>query len=494
MDYRDFLLGGRDIKTAPACGIYPGSIQQAQDGRLFFMIDEGESDALVCAGKGDGAELEGEQVSVGGEACVKAPLTHENAGVLRELFPFTRPVPPLRAARSMGVGDRLGIAADGHIRAFERFDAVPVFAQQSIRELTLTHRTFEEVLDCASFAVFRNGWKRGFGADGDHLKTPEEVDDALRCGYTMITLDCSEWIDNSVAGMSEAQVNASYTGDDGLEALYSGKTVEIGEEHIFFDESTFRRAALIYGRAIAFAARIYKEKIKPAPHEVDFEISIDETATPTEPLHHYFVAAELARRGVQVASMAPRFCGEFQKGVDYRGDLGEFEAQLRLHAAIAKKFGYKLSIHSGSDKFSVFALVGRYTQGRFHVKTAGTSWLEAMRLVAVKDPALYREIHRFALSAFEEAGRYYHVSADPAGIPPIDRLADSELPGLFAQDDARQLIHITYGPILNARAEDGAYRFRDRLYGLWRREREGYAELLKKHIGKHLEMLYSEIQ
>ena len=197
---------------------------------------------------------------------------------------------------------------------------------------------------------------------------------------------------------------------------------------------------------------------------MDFEISIDETITPTTPLQHFFVANELTRRGIRFATMAPRFCGEFQKGVDYIGNLGQFEREFAVHAAIARHFGYKISVHSGSDKFSVFPAVGKLTKGRFHLKTAGTSWLEAMKLVAMKDAGLYREIHTYALSVFEEARKYYHVTTQLNRIPDIKTLSDKELPQLFSHHDARQLIHITYGLILNAKNPDGSYRFRGRLY------------------------------
>ena len=383
-----------------------------------------------------------------------APLTHDNAVLLRKLFAFTAPKPVLSHARTFGLGDRLGIATPGHIRAFTAYDAMPVFAQQSIRELNLTNRTFADVLDCATFAVFREDFQRGYGADGDHLKTDEEIEYALENGYSMITLDCSEHIRNDVTRMTD-------------------------------DEKS---AALIYGAAIDFIERVYHKYIERK--SIDFEISIDETMTPTTPEQHYFVANELTRRGVRFETIAPRFCGEFQKGIDYIGDIEQFTRELDAHAAIARNFGYKLSLHSGSDKFSIFPMLGRGTKGVFHVKTAGTYWLEAMRVVAMTDPAMYREVHAFALSAFSEAKKYYHVTTDVAGIPALDSLADDQLPQLFEQSDARQLVHITYGLILNAKDAAGRYCFKDRLYSLWRVKAELYAKRLERHIGKHMQLLY----
>jgi hypothetical protein len=110
-------------------------------------------------------------------------------------------------------------------------------------------------------------------------------------------------------------------------------------------------------------------------------------------------------------------------------------------------------------------------------------------VVAKTDPKLYREIHAFALAHFEEAKKYYHVTTDLSKIPSLNSLSDEELPALFTQDDARQLIHITYGLILSAKNSDGTPLFRQRLYTLWRKESTAYEQALYRHIGKHLRLL-----
>jgi hypothetical protein len=179
--------------------------------------------------------------------------------------------------------------------------------------------------------------------------------------------------------------------------------------------------------------------------------------------------------------------------VDYIGDIAQFEREFGEHAAIARYFGYKLSIHSGSDKFSVFPIIGRLTRGVFHVKTAGTNWLEAMRVVAMKNAGFYRKVHKFALQVFDEAKKYYHVTTDLSKIPNVDALPDGELPLLFEQNDARQLIHITYGLILNEKNPDGSYVFKDEFFRIMDENRETYAERLEAHIGRHLETLLSEL-
>ena len=171
---------------------YENSINK-KGSSTVFMAKEAGVDFLIIQGKNPG--FKGVKLSGGN---IKAPLNHVNANALRKFLPFTAPSKVLGHERSFGLGDRLGIATPGHIRLFEKYDVSPVFAQQSIRELTLTNRSYEDVLDAASFAVFREGYKKAWGADGDHLKNVKDVKNALSLGFTMITLDCSEHINNEV--------------------------------------------------------------------------------------------------------------------------------------------------------------------------------------------------------------------------------------------------------------------------------------------------------
>ena len=180
----------------------------------------------------------------------------------------------------------------------------------------------------------------------------------------------------------------------------------------------------------------------------DFELSIDETATPTTPQAHVFMARESSRRGVAISSLAPRFVGEFQKGIDYIGDVGEFEASFAVHAALCRSLGHRISVHSGSDKFSVFPAIGRLSRGRFHVKTAGTSWLEALRVVAAADPALFRDLYAHARRTYDNARKLYHVTPDLSRLPDPAGLPAAAAAALLDDRDARQVLHITYGEML----------------------------------------------
>ena len=479
----DFSLCEKNLK------LYPDSVQSINDDWVFMATRDG-TDFLYASGE-TGKQFNGSVCFENSDlSWMEIPLTNINATVLRRLFPFTAPVRVLGKERSIGCGDRLGNATPGHIMATLPYDVYPVLAQQSKRELILTGRTYADVLDDVSFSVFKTGYTRGFGADGDHLKDPDDIKNVIELGFTMVTLDCSDHINKDADSMSEPEITAKCDLPGDIGSMYINKTFSLeGIEDISFAKAQLEKIYLKYGKAIDFACEVYNTLIKPVKDKVDFEISLDEIIDPTLPAEHFFVASELKRRGVEFETLAPRFCGEFQKGIDYIGDIKQFEIELYMHAAIAKHFGYKLSIHSGSDKFSVFGIIGRGTDGRYHVKTAGTSWLEAVRLIAIKDPGFYRKLHHHALKSFPEALKLYAVTTDLTKIPDVDSLTDDELRCLFDQNDSRQLIHITYGQLLTDKDDNGMFLFNDKLRWLWHEYSDALADLLKNHIGRHLETL-----
>ncbi|GAB1475581.1 D-tagaturonate epimerase UxaE [Bacillota bacterium] len=411
---------------------YPSSLTPISGGTLQMVSIRGEKQLLFKGGADAESGFHGRVLDGLGLLC---PADHENRLVLNRILPFTKPVAFGRDIPTFGTGDRLGLASPGHILAFTGCRARPVLAQQSKRELTLTGRNFRQVLDDVCFSVFREGYRRGFGADGDHLKTKEDIREALDEGYTMITLDCSEQMGSGMSGI------------------------------------------------VNYAEDVYYELILAQGRPIDFELSIDETGTVTTAADHLYVASELLKRKVHITSLAPRFVGEFQKGIDYIGDISEFHEHVKLHAEIAKSFGYKLSIHSGSDKFSVFPLIGRTTGGMLHVKTSGTNWLEAVRIIALMNPGLYRRMHNKALECFNDARKHYLVSAELKDVIPIDRLSDSELPVLLEEDATRQLMHITYGHIL------GDKNLKTEIFNCLELNERAYKEGLAEHIGNHLRSL-----
>jgi|BioPla2DNA2_1021312.scaffolds.fasta_scaffold08607_3 hypothetical protein len=458
---------------------------------ILALVQSGDTKHLIAKGSGPLVDkLEGE-VKDDLKIC---PANHANRLVLNAYLPYTKPTTNKDGRPSIGLGDRLGQATPGHIKALGDKNIFPYFAQQSIRELNLTGRTFDGVIDDAAYAVFQCGYTAGWGADGDHLKKEEEVKAALQCGATMITLDSSEMIDNTIAGLNEKELLVRYEQVDEktrsfYEDLYKERTFTFGKLNLTLDTVSLMKDILIYGKALDYIQKIWETFPAFKADESFLEVSVDETATPTDPKSHLFIALELKRRGVHLKTLAPRFAGEFQKGIDYIGDLKQFEQELIIHETIALAHDYRLSVHSGSDKFSIFPLLAKHIGRPFHVKTAGTNWLEAMHVVALTDPSLYRRMHAHALARFKAATAFYVVTTDLSKIKPLDKVSDERLGDYLKDNNARQLLHITYGYLLQDKDEQGAYLFRDEFFALLAKEEELYRDLLAKHIGKHFELL-----
>lgn len=451
-------------------------------GYKCFMVQTKNEDFLVIQGSGPFFEtLEGRQA---GDLKL-CPLSHDNRLVVNRNLPFTAPVAVLHHKATFGFGDRLGIANTAHIQAAEKTCVIPVLAQQSMRELKLTNRTYDDVLDAAAWSVLRTGWKHGYGADADHLKTKEDISDALARGYSMITLDCSDFLEKLPS--DAAEIETAYKNfDPDIRFQYEKRYLESGADTaalVKFDKDSLMRAVITYHKAVNFITEIYKELITTSERPLDYEVSIDETSKKTELTDHVFVAAELKHRGVKIDSLAPRFIGEFQKGIDYIGDLDAFTEDIRSHYAAASFFGYKISVHSGSDKFKVFRAIARETQGRFHIKTSGTSWLEAVKVIADCDPALYRRMHLCALGNFDQSRSFYAVDCDPARITSLSDVSDKDLAAYMEQDDGRQLLHIAYGVISNEKS------IRGELFEALKKFSGKYNEAVFSHMKRHLSLL-----
>jgi hypothetical protein len=441
------------------------------------------------------AGLEGDTVA----ACVlTGPLSPRNAGVLRAQVPWLAPV-PLGLRTSAGMGDRLGLATPGHVRAIRTSGGTiaPIFAQQSIREMTRTGRTPEQVLADATFGAFREGWRGPVGADADHLKTAEDIDALAAAGFSLFTIDPGAYVDGQVEHTQPATLLESFRAlpwaalEDSEQALrerYAGRTFDVEPYRVAFDEATIVKAAVKYGRAIAHVTTLFRHLLSAAgARDVELEVSVDETDAPTSHAEHVYIATELRRLGVRWVSLAPRFIGRFEKGVDYLGDVRAFDADCAVHAAIARVLGpYKLSLHSGSDKFAIYDIVARHTNGLVHLKTAGTSYLEALRTLAAVEPALFRAIYAFSRERYDADRASYHVSAEVCRTPPPETLGDADLPGLLDAFDAREVLHVTFGSVLLSRSDAGAWLFRDRVRAALVRHLDAYAAGLEAHFLRHL--------
>jgi hypothetical protein len=467
-------------ESAVRIGDVEVGLARTPDGQRVVMLAPDLSPAL------EGFEAEASAFQ--GRRLLVGPTNPRNLSALRRSLPWLTPR-ALGLHPSFGFGDRLGSATTGHVRALRAASVplAPIFAQQSIREMERTGRNPSEVLNDAAWGVFAAGWRDGFGADADHLKTVAHVDACLAADYTFFTFDPGAYVDPSADSQPAHSVRAALEAlpwkelDDNSRQMfdrYLGMVLDFDNRSLRFDEDGIARAAVKYGRAVAHVAVLYRH-LTARRGGAEVEVSVDETETPTTPAQHAYIACELRRLGVQWVSLAPRFVGRFEKGVDYLGDPAGFEADAALHAALARRLGpYKLSLHSGSDKLSVYGALARQAGDLLHVKTAGTSYLEALRTAAALDPGLFRAMYALARDRYEEDRASYHVSASLERVPPADSLQDAELVSLLDAFDARQVLHVTFGSVLARHGE--------RLRTLLRAHAEVYEANLERHFIRHL--------
>ncbi|NQS91665.1 MAG: hypothetical protein HQ574_04585 [Chloroflexi bacterium] len=462
--------------------VYPQSEIQ-HDGIKYSLAHDPITHQKFLRIEGDHSGFQGEfQTEI-----YNCPLTSENAATLRDRIPWLTPQ-PLGLKISFGFGDRLGIATPGHIAAVEGTGIAPIFAQQSVRENARTGRTPQIVLDDAMWGIFEMGWRAPWGADADHVKAIDDLTPFIESGYTFYTIDPNEYVDNDahldsveILKLKVAQLpwESLKISQEELYQLYVENHIQADGITLKFQEETLLRAAAKYGCAIAHIKTVSDYLVQHVD-KFDLEASVDETDTPTTVLEHYYIANELRRLGVPYVSLAPRFIGSFEKGVDYIGDRALFDIELERHAAVMYAIGgYKLSIHTGSDKFSIYPSISEKSRKLVHVKTAGTSYLECLRVIAVVDQAFCRQILDFARSRYESDRATYHVSGELEKVPSAADLIDDQLLDLFDQFDARQVLHVTFGSVLD--------EFGPRIMDTLNSNLDLYKQFLQKHFIQHLE-------
>lgn len=486
------------LSSISGLDVYPESVV-GSEGVLYFVgrrqgekflgalsTDARRLDQLT--GESSGVTLDGKDVTL--KVC---PTDRGNARTMRERLVFLNPK-PLGLKKSAGLGDRLGLATPGHILALRAEAAakmLPIFAQQSMRENARTGRQPIDVLDDAMWGVLQMGWQDLWGADADHLKTLDDVDLCTETGYTFYTIDPGEHVDDRAASMKGTELERALdalpwdlleSSPQDLTARLAGKRVDLGSESVHLSKDDVVLAAVKYGRAVAHTLSMYrrlKERLGDTPF--DLEVSVDETEQVTSLPEHIYIAAELKRLSVRWVSMAPRYVGRFEKGVDYIGDLKELERDFTRHFQVSQAFGpYKLSLHSGSDKFSVYPIASKVAGDLVHLKTAGTSYLEALRAIARADADLFRQIVNFALERYETDRATYHVSADGSKVQAALQGGSQDLSGMLDDFHARQVVHVTFGSVLANES------LRDPFFATLKTHERLYDEVLDVHFRRHL--------
>jgi hypothetical protein len=331
---------------------------------------------------------------------------------------------------SMGVGDRFGRQGAAQLAAFVEakglgVEIAPVW-NKSNREHLIVHTHPDSVRVEADAAVKGLGWAGPYFVDADHigLKT---VDRFLE-GSDFFTLDVADFTGKPAPAQDVEHFVARHRGYAGRLAIPGiARPIGVGEAEI----GSIARKYLL---AVQEAAAIYRhiEKAKGRDRFIT-EVSIDETDAPQTPVELFFILAAVADEGIPAQTIAPKFTGRFNKGVDYVGDVEQFEREFHEDLAViafaVQEFGLpgnlKLSVHSGSDKFSIYGPMARAIRQHdagLHLKTAGTTWLEEVAGLALAGGdglALAQEVYATAYERLDELCKPYAAVIDihPAALP-----------------------------------------------------------------------------
>ena len=359
---------------------------------------------------------------------------------------------------SFGVGDRFAHQAKAQLAAVMKaaeqgVEIVPVW-NKSNREHTTIGSVPQSTRDAADAACKELGWGKSHYVDADHITL--DLVDGFLSNSDFFTLDVADAI-GSAASSEDVAAFA-----DSVKDLVGSLKIDGIEQELNISEQLITDTANKFLKAVQSAGEIYRY-ISDKKGEGNFitEVSMDETDSPQTPPELLIILAALAQENVPVQTIAPKFTGRFNKGVDYVGDADQFEKEfsddLAVIAFAVKKYGLpanlKLSVHSGSDKFSIYGPIRRClekTGAGLHIKTAGTTWLEELIGLAEADGdglALAKDV--FA-QAFEHKDALCEPYASVIDIDYAKLPAPEEVQGWTASQYVNALRHDPKHPEFNA--------------------------------------------
>ncbi|MEL6897702.1 MAG: tagaturonate epimerase family protein [Planctomycetota bacterium] len=359
---------------------------------------------------------------------------------------------------SFGVGDRFAHQAAAQLRSFlvlkeAKIDVSPVW-NKSNREHTFVGSQPSSVTAAAKVAVEKLGWDGPWHVDADHVQL-ETVGPFLDCS-DFFTIDVADYIGNPVSDdVIDAFVGRHPELQGTLALPQTNSSYEIDRDFVVTVAKQFLGACIAAGD-------IYRH-IAAEKGEDNFiaEVSMDETDAPQTPPELMVILAALADEKIRLQTIAPKFTGRFNKGVDYVGDVQQFEREFNEDIAVialaVERYGLpenlKLSVHSGSDKFSIYPAIRaavEKTGAGVHVKTAGTTWLEELIGLAEAGGdglALTKEIYAYALEHVEELCAPYAsvIDIDHSKLPAMSEVETWDGPRM-----ASAIRHIPSDPNFNA--------------------------------------------
>jgi len=386
---------------------------------------------------------------------------------------------------SLGIGDRFGHQGKAQLQAILNAAAAgvqvtPVW-NKSNREHSYIHSKPEDTRIEADAAVKALAYKGSFFVDADHINLSNVK--GFISSSDFFTLDVANKIGTP---SSEADINAFVASCN----KYTGILNIPGISHPFkVDEALLKSIAGKFLAAIHEAGNIYSYiRTQKGAGNFVTEVSMDEVESPQTPVEMFFILKMIASQGIPVQTIAPKFTGRFNKGVDYVGDISqfarEFEEDVLVIDYAVKEFGLpkdlKLSVHSGSDKFSIYPEIARiikkYDKG-IHVKTAGTTWLEeviGLALAGGKALEMAKKIYKEGLTRQDELCAPY---ADVIDIKQDLLPSASEVDSWSSEKFANTLRHIPgqadYNPSFRQLIHVG--------YKIAAEQDEAYTKLLKQH-------------
>lgn len=369
---------------------------------------------------------------------------------------------------SLGIGDRFGHQGKAQLGAIIQaktygVDISPVW-NKSHREHSIIGTVPADVRSEADNAVKKLGFKSSYFVDADHIGL-KNVDLFIESS-DFFTLDVADYIgqkasDNEIS--SFVKKYEKYTGE--IEIPEIAKPLTITQEGL-------KRIAEKVLFAVKEAGKIYRhiEKAKGKGKFVT-EVSMDETDQPQSPVDMLFILAAIADENIPAQTIAPKFTGRFNKGVDYVGDVAQFEKEFNEDLAViafaVKEFGLpknlKLSVHSGSDKFSIYKPIKKALKkfdAGLHLKTAGTTWLEeliGLALAGGDGLEIAKEVYIRALLRMDELCGPYRtvIDIDKAKLPLVESVkkwSSQDYAQALKHDQSckkynphlRQLLHVGY--------------------------------------------------
>ena len=374
------------------------------------------------------------------------------------------------AKYSMGVGDRFGHQAKAQLAAIIRGRAAGVVVapvwNKSNREHTIIGTEPAAVRRAADAAARALSFSGEYHVDADHIGLGNV--DWFMDASDFFTLDVADFTGQAAP---QADIDAFIARHRDL----IGQTLDIDglSEPITVSEDDARQVAAKFLLAVQEAGRLYRHitDAKGGPDRFIAEVSMDETDLPQRPTDMLFILAAIADEGIRAQTIAPKFTGRFNKGVDYVGDLAQFEREFNDDLAVIRyavgAFGLprnlKLSVHSGSDKFSIYPIINRAIhrfQAGLHLKTAGTTWLEELIGLAEADGDglhLAKDIYRQAYARFDELRKPYAtvIDIDWNALPTpddVDTWTAGQFAGTLRHDQGcplynrhfRQMLHVAF--------------------------------------------------